>query len=726
MTHFLTGSSGRFLLALVLVVTFTTCSSEGKVPAGSPETPVILISIDTLRSDRLPAYGYRKIETPNIDAFRADAILYERAYTHCPLTLPAHGSMLTGLLPGDHGLRDNVGYRLGQTVPTLATVLKKNGYATGAAISAFVLRKETGIDQGFDFYDDQVRPLGPSHAIGRVQRPGPETISAARGWIEKQRGPFFLFLHLYEPHTPYDPPEPFRSRYETAYDGEVAYTDQLIGEFFDFLKGRDLYDRALIILTSDHGEGLGQHGEDEHGMFLYRETIQVPLLVKLPQSSWRGKSISNPTQLVDIFPTIVEQTRSTFHLASLPGTSLLRLVQSAPARRLYSETYYPRFHFGWSDLHSLVDGEFHFIQAPRPELYRLVADPDETKNVLSENRRTYTALRRAIAPMMREAAAPAPVNAEEAAQLAALGYLGSSVTTDPGEELPDPKDKIFTFQEIRRAFTYFRDKRHGDALELINRLLAENARMLDLWDLKSKSLQQLGRLDEALAAGKEGLKLSPNADHLAISVANLALELKRYDDAEKHAQLALRTEPGQGREILARIWMARGDLERAEKEIRTALEIKRDRTAALMTLARLEKQRDRLDVALAHLDEALAELTAHRNRHLMNLHFLRGDVLARLGRADEAEAEFHKEIELFPDQTQAYKNLILLLVTENRIPEATQLIYRLIEASPTPPAYVAVCEVLDVVGDSQGVRYWARRGLERFPKDASLRRFVTG
>jgi arylsulfatase A-like enzyme/Flp pilus assembly protein TadD len=715
-------------IALVLAAGFVSgCRDSGAVPAGSNQAPVILISIDTLRSDRLPAYGYGKIETPKVDAFRADSILYERAYTHCPLTLPAHGSMLTGRLPADHGLRDNVGYHLGQSVPTLATVLKKNGYATGAAISAFVLRKETGIDQGFDFYDDQVRPLGPSQAIGRVQRPGPETITAARDWIEKQSGPFFFFLHLYEPHTPYDAPEPFRSRYDNAYDAEVAYTDQLVGEFLDFLKGRDLYDRALIILTSDHGEALGQHGEDEHGMFLYRETIQIPLIVKLPKAALKAKAISNPAQLVDIFPTVVEQTQSAHDTASLPGSSLLRLDQQPDqARAIYSETYYPRFHFGWSDLHSLVDGEFHLIQAPRPELYRLVEDPGETQNVLTEHRRTYAALRRTIEPLVREAAAPAPVNAEEAAQLAALGYLGSSITTDPGEELPDPKDKILTFQEIRRAFTYFRDKRHADALELINRLLDENPRMLDLWDLKSKALQQLGRLDEALAAGKEGLKLSPNADHLAISVANLALELGRYDDAEKHAQLALRTEPGQGREILARIWMARGDLERAEKEIRTALETKRDRTSALMTLARLEKERNRLDVALGHLDEAMAELSDRRNRHLMNLHFLRGDVLARLGREREAEAEFRKEIDLFPDQTQAYKNLILLLVTEDRIPEATQLIYRLIEASPTPPAYVAVCEVLDVVGDARGVRYWARRGLERFPKDSSLRRFATG
>ncbi|HKO00063.1 MAG TPA: sulfatase, partial [Thermoanaerobaculia bacterium] len=237
---------------------------------------MILISVDTLRSDHLPAYGYTGVATPNIDALRKDGILYKRAYSHTPLTLPSHATILTGTLPADHGLRDNVGFKLAPNVPTLASLLKKNGYATGAAVSAFVLRHETDISRGFDFYDDDVEPIGASTVIGRVQRDGRETARVAKSWIDRQQGTFFFFLHLYEPHTPYTPPEPFFGRYPNHYDGEIAYADDIVGDFIGYLKQRDLYDKALIIFLSDHGEGLNEHGEEEHGIFLYREALQVP------------------------------------------------------------------------------------------------------------------------------------------------------------------------------------------------------------------------------------------------------------------------------------------------------------------------------------------------------------------------------------------------------------------------------------------------------------------
>ncbi|HYC58183.1 MAG TPA: sulfatase, partial [Thermoanaerobaculia bacterium] len=389
-------------LVVVLAATAMLLLRRGG-SAPSRTTPVILISIDTLRSDRLPVYGYDKVSTPNLDAFRADAILYERAYSHCPLTLPSHASMFTGLLPADHGIRDNIGFTLPEKVPTLPALLKANGYATAAAVSAFVLRKGTGIARGFDAYDDEVEPIDTFQVIARVQRSGGETVAAARKWLDQHdpEKPFFYFLHLYDPHTPYEPPEPFRSQYKAnPYDGEIAYTDHVIGEFLDYLKEKGIYDKALIMILADHGEGLNDHREEEHGIFLYREAIQVPLIVKLPGNARAGTSVSATAGLADVFSTILEQTATPRPAGHKDSVSLLSLIDSDAKRNIYSETYYPRMHFGWSDLHSLTDGDHHLIRAPIPELYDLRKDPRETKNVMNEERRTYTAMRNAIEPFV--------------------------------------------------------------------------------------------------------------------------------------------------------------------------------------------------------------------------------------------------------------------------------------------------------------------------------------
>jgi arylsulfatase A-like enzyme/Tfp pilus assembly protein PilF len=707
--------AAAFLLA-------AACGRDG-APRPSNQTPVFLISIDTLRSDRLPAYGYRGVATPAIDRLRADGILFEHAYSHCPLTLPSHATVLTGRLPADTGVRDNVGYQLAPSVPTLAEILGANGYRTGAAVSSFVLRKNTQIHRGFDFYDDEVEQGSAGTAIGEIQRAGPRTAAIAQKWIaENAANPLFFMLHLYEPHTPYAPPEPFRSRYSNAYDGEIAAADQIVSDFLDFLHERDLYDRALIVLFSDHGEGLGDHGEDEHGIFLYREAIQVPLIVKLPGNSMRGKNVATAVQLSDIFPTVTELTAT--KTAAVPAKSLVSFLDvKTPAERfVYSETYYPRFHFGWSDLHSLTDGKKHLIQAPRPELYAVATDPAERTNVLEQERRAYTAMRATLQPLIREAAAPSAIDSEEAAKLAALGYLGAGAQIAPGEELPDPKDSIGAFADVRRAFTLARRGETEAALAVTNTLLAGNPRMLDLWDLKSRLLGVQRRQREAIEAAKEGLRLAPTASHLALLIATLALEVGELEEAEQHAELAMRIEPARAHDLLARVWIGRGDLDRAESEARKSLATQKDRALAFVTLGRVEKERGNYEAALGHFDAAAAALRERQqNRTINSLHFLRGDTLARLGRIDEAEQAFREEIRLFPEEPRAYRNLILLFVSDGRTPEATALIHTLVERSPTPLAYFAVIDVLRTVGDERGVKFWARRAQQRFPTD---RRFA--
>ncbi|MBK6403875.1 MAG: sulfatase [Holophagales bacterium] len=298
----------RLLALLVVVLTLPAC--PGRRPEGPrtfPGAPVVLVCVDTLRSDRLPFYGYAGVETPALTALRNDAVLFERAYSHVPLTLPAHASIFTGTLPGAHGLLDNAGYRLAEGLPTLAEILKKEGYATGAAVSSVVLQGTSGISRGFDLWDDAIEPEKAGLPMNRVQRSGLRSAAILNTWIDTQKAsPFLAFLHVYEPHSPYEPPEPFRSRYAQPYDGEVAASDAVVGALIDRLKALGLYDKSLVIFLSDHGEGLGEHGENEHGVFLYRESLQVPLLVKLPGNALAGTTVSAPVQISDVFATVVE------------------------------------------------------------------------------------------------------------------------------------------------------------------------------------------------------------------------------------------------------------------------------------------------------------------------------------------------------------------------------------------------------------------------------------
>src|SRR5450759_104200 len=276
---------------ILLLLPFPSCRGTRRAHVGPrfERAPVILISVDTLRSDRLPMYGYGKVETPALDALRSDGILFERAYSHIPLTLPAHVSLFTGLEPGQHGVLDNAGFRLDPAIPCLAELLKKAGYATGGAISAIVLNSQSGISRGFDFWDERVGSKRRTSMLDFVQRPGKETSDLLLGWLRHEAShPLFAFLHIYEPHAPYEAPEPYRSRYGDAYDGEVAYSDAIVGGFLAEPKKIGLYDKAMIFFLSDHGEGLGDHGEMQHGIFLYRESIQIPLLIKLPGGALAG------------------------------------------------------------------------------------------------------------------------------------------------------------------------------------------------------------------------------------------------------------------------------------------------------------------------------------------------------------------------------------------------------------------------------------------------------
>ena len=385
-----------------------------------PGAPVVLVSIDTLRADHLPAYGHAKVATPNIDALQRDSILFENAYSQVPLTLPSHLSMLTGLLPAEHGVRTNLGYHFdGSAHPTLARTLRKHGYATGAAVSSYVLRGATGIDDSWDLFDDSVGgDVEWTRDVSLLKRPGRETARRALAWVEGVKAkPFFLFVHLFEPHLPYEPPEPFRTLYGATYDAEIArMADAVVGELVGGLKRQGLYDRAIVLLVSDHGEGLGDHGEQEHGDPADREVLHVPLLMKLPGSREAGSRLAAPVALTDIAPTVT----SLLNLEGPPrkGASLLERGRGkAGSAGIYSETYYPRIHFGWSALRSLVDERRHYIDGPKPELYEIVRDPGEKTDTALADAGVAQAMKRALEAYPSDFASPGRVDPEVAERL---------------------------------------------------------------------------------------------------------------------------------------------------------------------------------------------------------------------------------------------------------------------------------------------------------------------
>lgn len=712
----------RALLALLLVA--LACGPRaGEKPGVPAGTPVVIISIDTLRADRLPAYGYEGVETPALDALRRDGILFERAYTPTPLTFPAHSSLLTGLLPGVHGVRDNVGYKLDPGLPFLPRLLKGKGYATGGAVSAYVLQGKSGLDDGFDFYEDSIE-LRAHAGLGGMQRPGGETLKLSREWLGSVRGrPFFFFFHIYEPHTPYMPPEPFASRFASKYDGEVAAADRIVGGLLDELKRLEVYDEALIVLLSDHGEGLSDHGEEEHGVLLYEEAIRVPLLLKLPESQLAGSTVAKPAQLTDVAPTVLT-------LLGLPvpegmkGLPLLELMlDGAPVRRIYSETFYPRLHFGWSELASLTDGRHHYIEGPDPELYDLAADPREKSNILAQERRLYAGMRSELGGYDRELAAPSAVDEEARQAMIALGYVGSAAGTASGP-LPDPKSRIGSLADLKAAFQHSARKEHDRAEAAYRRVLAVNPQMVDAWEFLGHSLKSQGRNDEALAAYREGLRISNGSPSIAVSAASLCFALGRLDDAAAHARMAAPAHPSFAHGLLAQIALRRQDLDAAEKEARLAMEEESLRLGPMITLAEVLHARGRYEEALElalRAGDVYEQREARDPDLIQGLALIRGKVLADVGDTPAAEAAFLEEIRLFPADVRAWSNLAILYALSGRPERVGATLRQMVETSPTPAAYAEAVKTLRALNDPQSAESLLRFALGRFPRDQELR-----
>ncbi len=705
----------RYTFILVLAALGTGLAAVGGwryARASAPVSgPIIVISIDTLRADHLPVYGYGAIKTPAIDALAADGAVFERAYSHAPQTLPAHAAILSGRLPFETGVRDNVGFTVKDGERLLPQMLRERGFTTGGIVSAFVLRKETGISQGFDFFDAEMPPASPELSIGQVQRDGGESEQIAEHWLDSiGTSRAFLFLHLYEPHKPYAPPERFAAY--APYDGEIAYADEIVGRLVKYLKSHQLYDRSTIILLSDHGEGLGDHGEQEHGLFVYDEAIRVPLIIKQESNAGAGRRIADLVQHIDLVPTILDLVKAP-GAGNLRGRSLKPVLEGTGTLTpptIYSEALYARYHFGWSELTALTDERYRYIKAPREELYDLSRDPKEHTNIAEQRPQPRQALRGALDRVAAGATIqpPSEVSADARERLQALGYVGAQtdVSTSPGDQLADPKDKRETLERYREAVDLASERKWQRAIVLLQQILHDDPEMADVWSQLAVFATRLDRYDLAVDAYKHYITLKPQQPTAYIGAAAGLLKLRKLDEAREHASLAVEVaadgdhrSKASAHEMLAKIALAKHDTDAAREE--AGLARNEDPTLPLPIYidARLLYDQGKYEEALPGFLAAIAELKKSGTLQLNELHFYAADTLARLERYPEAEAQFLAELKYFPQNIRARGGLAMLYQASDRPDAAAGILTDMLRLTPTPDSYALAARLYAMFGN---------------------------
>ena len=507
-------------MRLAFVVLLMTGLSGAATPPN-----IFLITIDTLRADHVHCYGYNQIQTPALDDLAKTGIRFTRAFTPSPLTNSSHTSILTGLLPSVHGVTD-FGIPLDDSRATMAELLRAKGYHTAAFIGAIILDSKTlapGLDRGFDFYDNFPSNVQSKTHWDRLERRGEVVVKHAEAWLTTHpAGPRFVWVHLYDPHDPYEPPAPYSETYkDRPYDGEIAYTDSALANFVAYLKAHAFYDNSLIVVVGDHGEGLGEHNEDTHGIFLYDSTTHVPLILKLPVGKNAGKVIDEQVGTLDILPTVLEYAGIS-KPEPLTGTSLLSIAEGPQksSRPAVGETDYP-LRFGWAPLRSVRTSENKFIEAPRPELYDLRSDAGEQNNLYDPHNELVANSRKLLASVL------------------------PPLANQPSGSLPDPKDKIQEQNLLHRALIATQDHRFADAHTALDQVLKLDPK-------SSLALRQLGEVElqtadyqQAAAHLKQAREVGPDDPAVGFLLGQALQKIKDFEGARAVLEQCLKTNPNE-------------------------------------------------------------------------------------------------------------------------------------------------------------------------------------
>jgi arylsulfatase A-like enzyme/Tfp pilus assembly protein PilF len=677
------------VLAAVLILFFTLTTflptKEDKYisdietllrPLDVSELNILFLTLDTTRADHLGCYGYNRVETPNIDRLAETGILFKNAICQVPLTLPSHCSIFTGTYPFYHGVRDNGGFYLEPDRTTLAEVLRAHGMATSAFVGAFVVDSRWGLDQGIDYYYDNFDfAKYKTISLDSVQREGGEVIRAFFEWFEENyQKRFFSWIHLYDPHTPYEPPEPYKTRYSTRpwalYDGEIAYVDELIGKVLDKLSERNILEKTLIAIVGDHGESLGEHGENAHGFFIYDASLSVPLIFRVPSSKLEGRKINECVETIDIMPTLLQILG--FPLPQeVQGKSLLPLIldkNPGQERFAYSETYYSRYHYGWSELKSLQNSRYKFILAPRPEFYDIINDPAERKNIYKQDVKRAKQFEQKLNTLLRKMSAegieekePQKLDEEAIEKLMALGYVGGF--TSPSKlsktgDLPDPKGKIHLFNKIKMAEGNFAEDKLDGALERITEVIEEDPLIKEARRVRARIFLKLNRIEEAIEECKEALKIDPEYESAIFSLAHAYKRQKKYEEAIAGYERLMQLDPRDHKPAynLGEIYMKMDDIDKAIFYLQKSIDLEPERSSMahnLLGTAYLEKKM--LEQAEAEFRKAL-----EMRLHIPDGHYNLALVYEERNDLRRAVEEYKKEIELHPAAYPAHFNLAKL------------------------------------------------------------------
>jgi arylsulfatase A-like enzyme/Flp pilus assembly protein TadD len=646
---------------LILVVTaLAALRATAQTPA-KPALNVVLITIDTLRADHLGCYGYKRIKTPNIDGLAADGARFESAFAVVPVTLPSHSSMLTGTYPMLSGMHDFSGNKLSPLQPTLASVLKQSGYQTGAVIGAAVLDSRFGLNQGFEFYYDHFDFSRLDEAnLDEMERPGNVVADVALDWLAKNsQKKFFLWMHLYDPHFPYHPPEPYSREYAAQpYDGEIAFADEQVGRLLRFLKEKGIYRNTVIVLCGDHGESLGEHGEKTHGFFIYNATMHVPLIIRLPENA-APHTVSDPVSLVDLMPTVLGAVGLEIP-SPVQGRSLLaelrddrtgrdRSDQTARERTLYGETFLPRIHFNWSELRGSENTKYHFIDAPRPELYDLAKDPGEVHNLFTEKKAVAEEMRAKLVSLIRDYSAGKEM-AEKTGldpalmeRLKALGYAGFSGGGDPARNdptnssrnLPDPKDRVAVYELISDATADSQHGRYQESIEKLKRVIQTEPNSVPVHHLLGLDYYRLNMFAEAVDELQKTVQLSPD---YALAFFNLGM-------AQAHA----------------------GQMDAAIATLQRTLQLDATNFEAAYNLGVAFIQKRQLEPAAVALRQSVTIYPEFARGHRAL-----GETLLYLDKLDDAIVELRRAVELAPQEAVMHESLAKALAAKGLTAEADE------------------------------------------------------
>jgi len=656
-------------ILLIAALLLSACSRERARVATSKSDDIILITIDTLRADSVGFAGNTRVKTPFLDRIASEGVVFSNAHAHNVVTLASHANIVTGLYPYQHGVRDNSGFKLDPKYETIGTMLRRAGYSTGAFVGAFPLDSRFGLNQGFDVYDDNYGKGSASLDFSLQERPATAVLDAATRWwnanAEKKR---FMWVHVYDPHAPYRPPEPFATQYAfDRYLGEIAFVDDTLGKAITPM----LSDRTLLIVTADHGEGRGDHGELTHGLFAYEATLKIPLVV------WRRGMAHRvePSYVrhIDIVPTIL-QAAGIAKPATLLGVSLL---DSAGSRDSYFESLSASFNRGWAPLTGIIHGGEKYIDLPLAELYDLPHDPREQTNLVNERRRDVVEARRILTSIpWQQNVSPPAVTAEEAARLRSLGYLGgSSGSKKTYTAADDPKNLVGVDAKLHQAIDAYEQHDLAKAATIAQQVVSEQPNMSAGRELLAFIQQQQERIPEAIANLREAVKTGGESPRVQLGL--LLTESGQAAEAVKILRPLVR---GEDPDVLNAYGIALADEGKADEAVaqfETVLKKDPNNAPALQNLGIVALRRDDVPGAERHLTRALA-LNPRLPLALNTL----GVVYAREGDSARAVAAWQRAVDIDPRQYDALYNIGFVEGRAGHAAEARAALSRFIRSAP--------------------------------------------